>query len=241
MQHLTYTALAIDLGGVLLKYSVVDSNGLSHRQIKNAIDSPAWHSYERGQITREECYSAVTKSFGFEATKWEYVLKQMIDQLKPNSDLVTTIRELKSANPKLKVYCLSNISDPDFQHVKSKVISWGIFDGFHLSTEVKHRKPEFEYYRAFMNAFHEEAECCIFMDDCLENIVAARSLGFQTILFKDTQCSITALRNLLGDPVARGMAYLRRHAKQHYSVTNTGAIQPDNYSQLLILQNTGER
>ncbi|KAL6857405.1 hypothetical protein ACO1O0_004840 [Amphichorda felina] len=241
MASRTYTSLVLDLGGVLASYSPPNNSGLSRRQVQNGLETPWWHDYERGLISREQCNKAVTTHLQFDEAKWAATLAQMMADLRPNLPFIDAIRVLKKCHPSLKVYCLSNIPGPEFRHLHQTIHDWGIIDEFHASSTAHLRKPDCAAYINFLEQVNEEPENCIFVDNRLENVVAARSLGFRSILFEETDSAIAMLHNLIGDPIARGKKYLRRHAKAHFCEINTGESQPDNYSQLLILQNTGDR
>jgi HAD superfamily hydrolase (TIGR01509 family) len=241
MEPSKYTSLAVDLGGVLLLYSTMNVTGFSPSQIKNALDSPGWHEYERGKTSQKECHDTVAETFGLTTESWKQAVMLMTERLQPNTELITAIKQLKTSYPKLTVYCLSNMPEPEFEHLKRDIDKWGIFDEFYASSTEKCRKPDIAFYKNFLERSNEGAGSCIFIDDHLENVVTAHSLGFRALLFEDTKSVITKLHNLLGDPVARGMAYLSQNAKTLFCETSTGEVQRDNYSQLLILQNTGNR
>lgn len=241
MASRNYTSLVLDLGGVLASYYSPRSSGLSRRQIQNGLDSPWWHDYERGLISQNQCNEALTENLKLDRHMWTTALAKMMDTLQPNLVFIDAIRKLKKRHPSLRVHCLSNIPGPEFHHLRRTVDEWSIIDEFHPSSTTHLRKPDLAAYTSFLGAIDEQAENCIIVDDRLENVIAAQSLGFRSILFEDSNSVVTMLHNLIGDPVARGKAYLERHAKHHFCQTNTGRTQPDNYSQLLILQNTGDR
>ncbi|KAM0323995.1 hypothetical protein ACHAPQ_008524 [Fusarium lateritium] len=96
-------------------------------------------------------------------------------------------------------------------------------------------------FKLFLKAAKTPASSCIFVDDKIENIIMARTLGFKSIHFNGADDLVRVLHNLLGDPVVRAKTFLKDNAKNLFSTLSTGHIQPDNYSQLLILQNTGDR
>ena len=79
------------------------------------------------------------------------------------------------------------------------------------------------------------------MDDRLENVVSARSLGVRGIVFDTNEEVERKLRNYLGDPVTRAQGWLRENAKNMLSVLNTGMTVRENFSQMLILEATGDR
>ncbi|KAJ4258005.1 hypothetical protein NW762_008142 [Fusarium torreyae] len=241
MDHHAYTTLVLDLHGVLATYLGKSDVSLSISQVKAALDSPFWHDYERGKISKDECYEKTTKTFNFDLTSWTQALEQMRSGMQPNAALISAIREIKKNHPKLKVYCLGNIPRPELDLLKEEIDSWDIIDHFFASSIVKQRKPDIAIYAEFLEKAQVSASSCIFVDDRIESVATAQTLGLRGILFKTADSLITTLHNLLGDPVARAKAYLELNAKDLFCTLSTGQKQPDNYSQLIILQNTGDR
>lgn len=235
-----YTALVLDLGGVCFSTPKLDV-GLPPRKIANALDSPPWHEYERGKLSQLACYKQVASMFGLEVDTWANAIFHLTKGQQVNNDFVSTIRQLKAMYPDLKVYCLSNIPGPAFIQLKDIISHWNIFDAVYTSAQSGYRKPDVAAFQNFLTVTREEPESCIFVDDRLENVVVAQSLGFHSLCFHDTATAVSTLHNLLGDPIERGMEFLKRNAKNLYCVTNDGEIHKDNFSQLLIFQNTGDR
>ncbi|EEU37501.1 uncharacterized protein NECHADRAFT_51518, partial [Fusarium vanettenii 77-13-4] len=236
-----FSSLVLDLGGVLLLYSANNVKTLTPRQISNALDSPIWHDYERSKTSKKSCYDAICRDFGFNPTSWAEALDVMRESLRPNKELIEEIKKLKLNNSELKVFGLSNVPTEDFQDLKPLIEEWGIFDDFYASGLTGFRKPDIACYERFLEDCMIPSEACIFVDDRIENVVAAQSLGFRGVHLTDTSSVVATLNNLLGDPVARGLEFLRRNAKNLFCETNKGETQPDNYSQLIILEHTGDR
>ncbi|SPO03981.1 uncharacterized protein DNG_06664 [Cephalotrichum gorgonifer] len=151
------------------------------------------------------------------------------------------IRQLKNIYPMLSVLGFSNLAEVDYQYLKRTIDEWAIFDGMFISSSSGSRKPDTVCYTRFIERFELDGKSCIFVDDRLENVIAAQCLGMRCVLFDNTKTTITMLHNLLGDPVERGMAFLRENAQSHFCETSTGIRHRDNYSQLLILESTGDR
>ncbi|KAJ3456210.1 hypothetical protein MRS44_016233 [Fusarium solani] len=236
-----FSSLVLDLGGVLLLYSANNVKTLTSRQISNALDSPIWHDYERGKVSKQSCYDDICREFGFDSNTWAEALDTMRESLQPNKELINEIKRLKSNKPQLQVFGLSNIPVEDSQDLKPLIDEWGIFDDFFASGLTGFRKPDAACYERFLEDCKIPPKACIFVDDRIENVVAAQSLGFRGVHFTDTSSVVATLNNLLGDPVARGLEFLKRNAKNLFCETNAGETQPDNYSQLLILEHTGDR
>lgn len=136
---------------------------------------------------------------------------------------------------------MSNIPAPDIPRFNDEIRKWDIIDRRFFSSSIKQRKPDVAFYTAFLKYFRLRPKSCILVDKRVENVITAQSLGFRRVLHKDRHSLITTLHKLFGDPVIRAQEFLKQNAKRLFCETSTGQEQRDNYSQLLILQNTGDR
>ncbi|KAH7154595.1 HAD-like domain-containing protein [Fusarium sp. MPI-SDFR-AT-0072] len=237
----SYAAVVLDLGRVLVNYTTKNTVGLSSSQIANALDSPGWHDYERGKISEQEAYDRVTRDSKIDPETWTQALEQMRYGMKANQALISAIKELKQTYPKVKIFCLSNIPRPEVELLKDEIDSWGIVDQFFASSDMRERKPDMSIYKKFSKHVQVSTSSCIIVDDKVENVTAAQALGFKGIVFKDNESLVRVLHNALSDPVSRAQRFLSQNAKKMFCTLSTGQMQPDNYSQLVILQNTGDR
>ncbi|KAF5553639.1 hypothetical protein FMEXI_2288 [Fusarium mexicanum] len=236
-----YTTVVLDLGGVLINYNSKNTVGLTSTQIKSALDSPYWHEYEKGKVSNQKAYEQISQAFNIDVETWTEVLEQMKDGMQPNEALISAIKDLKTTYTTIKICYLSNIPGPELALLKDEIQSWGIIDQFVASSNLQQRKPEMDAYSAFLGKIQESAPNCIFIDDKVGSVVNAQGLGFKGIVFSTTDELIRVLHNLLGDPVARANSYLKQNAKNLFCTMNTGDLQPDNFSQLLIFHHTGDR
>jgi FMN phosphatase YigB (HAD superfamily) len=237
-----YKAIILDLNGVLLSYaSSAFTGALKPRQIKNILDSPTWYAYECGQMSRKECYETVATEFEIDIDVWTQTLDQLTETVRPHSDFIDAIKGIKSAFPDIKVYGMSNISKPDYELLEPMISMWGILDGFQASGSAGVRKPDGASYMKFLETHKLDGESCIFVDDRVENVVAAAALGFKGVTFKDPKEVERTLYNLLGDPVKRGVEYMEKNAGKMVLELSMGGTQPDNFSQFIILELTGDK
>jgi FMN phosphatase YigB (HAD superfamily) len=133
---------------------------------------------------------------------------------------------------------MSNISKPDYDVLRTKAADWDVFDSVFASGEVGMRKPDLCFYKHVLQAIDARPEEVIFVDDKLENVISARSLGICAIQFKDATSLARTLENLLGNPILRGKNFLSKNARKMDSITDTGVEIKDNFAQLLILEAT---
>jgi HAD superfamily hydrolase (TIGR01549 family) len=241
MSFPSYTTVVLDLGRVLVNYTTKNTVGLSSSQIASALDSPGWHDYERGKISEREAYDRVTRDSKIDLETWIQVLEQMRYGKRANQALISAVKEMKQSYPNVKIFCLSNIPRPELELLKDDIDSWGIIDQVFASSNLGERKPDLAIYKEFLKQAQVSTSSCIFVGDKVDNVIAAQTLGFKGIVFKDNQSLIRVLHNALGDPVLRAQRFLNQNAKNMFCTLSTGQMQPDNYSQLIILQNTGDQ
>ncbi|KAI9437650.1 hypothetical protein H4582DRAFT_291977 [Lactarius indigo] len=103
------------------------------------------------------------------------------------------------------------------------------------------RKPELCFFKFVLNEIKAEPSSVVFVDDKSENVLAARSLGMNGIVFDDVQRVRQSLQTFTGDPARRGLSFLEARAGRLESETNGGQIVAENFAQLLILEATNKR
>jgi 2-haloacid dehalogenase len=98
---------------------------------------------------------------------------------------VEILRELKDAGYPL--YGLSNWPAEKWRQVSPRYEFFGWFDDIVISGEVKLAKPDPAIFLLLLERIGRPAEECLYIDDALHNIEAARELGFQTIQFESPE------------------------------------------------------
>jgi putative hydrolase of the HAD superfamily len=66
----------------------------------------------------------------------------------------------------------------------------------YLSHTIGYRKPELEYFKYILNDLNASPKEVVFVDDMLENVSAARSIGIIAIHYKNNSQLLTALAQL---------------------------------------------
>ena len=95
------------------------------------------------------------------------------------TESVDILSELKEKN--YSSYVLSNWSSETFVSMTDDYPFLKHFDGLLISGEVKLVKPNPKIYELAMQRFNLELEETVFIDDRLENVQAAKKLGFKII------------------------------------------------------------
>lgn len=93
----------------------------------------------------------------------------------------TVVNDLKEKG--YKVYGLTNWSAQTFPIAYNKYRILRAMDGIVVSGEEKCIKPGAEIFKRLLDRFHLQAQDCVFIDDNIHNVAAAKALGFDTIHF----------------------------------------------------------
>jgi 2-haloacid dehalogenase len=104
--------------------------------------------------------------------QWEKMIKGDIPQ---NVSLLRILKE------KYKLYGLTNWSTETFPIVFKRYPFFKLFDGIVISGEEKLIKPDKKIFEVMLNRYQLEAGNALFIDDNINNILAAKEMGFETI------------------------------------------------------------
>ncbi len=196
------TAIIFDLGNVLLKWDVyrlykrfftdpkaVDSFLQEVRFFEWNAQQDAGRSFKEGVAVLSAEFPQYAELIQAYDTYWEDCVTETID------GTIQIARELKNAGWPL--YILSNFSLEKFSLVHSRYDFLNIFDDLIISGEHKLVKPDPSIYKYTLRRINREAGECLFIDDSLPNIEAARILGFRTIHFRSPEQLDMDLKNIL--------------------------------------------
>jgi HAD superfamily hydrolase (TIGR01509 family) len=156
----------------LLTPFIVEHGGVDDVQIVDQLYTQA----SLGKLTAEEFWAAVKVQHNLED---EYLAQHRLTE-----GLIKFLENLPPAVETL--WCLSN----DVSQWSRKLRQWHSltkhFAGFVISGDVGHRKPDARIYEATLQKIGRPAVECVFVDDRIKNLDAAKRLGFQTVQFCPT-------------------------------------------------------
>lgn len=119
---------------------------------------------------------------------WLHALNQVMqDAIGVNPHMYALVEKLKAKQ--YKIALLSNIDE----RLGKLIREFGLYKPFTpclLSYEIGLEKPDLRIYQVLLKELNLPANEIIFIDDRQENIEAAKSLGFDAILFT-SECSLT--------------------------------------------------
>lgn len=232
-----FDTLILDLDDVLFTWVPDTRSSITPTMMYRILRTTTWFDYERGDLSQMECYEQAAKQMGVPAQDIASAVRSAQQTLTFHPDIVDIIRKFK---PGRKVYAMANMSAPDWSIVQTLFSNWDIFDGLFISAEMGIRKPDFGFYRHVVEHTGADVSRTIFIDDLVDNVLVARSFGMAGIIYQDLNSLEQSLQCLCLDPVERAQAFMRAHAKQHVSYTSTGQTIEENFTQLLILEATGD-
>jgi putative hydrolase of the HAD superfamily len=183
-------AAIFDIGRVLVKVDLARAiEGLSHGislspvELWSAIEKdPRWHDWQEGRISPHDWHLHITKRVG-SPLKFDEFREAWNRTLGPvplqSDDLFQVLSK------KLKLALLSN-TDPI--HVAKLESTYSFFNYFPAPTRiyscsVRASKPSPIIFQAALKAVKASAAQTVFIDDILEFVEAARSLGLRGIQY----------------------------------------------------------
>ena len=230
------TTLVFDIGDVIYTWSSQTPTPIPESTLKGIMTSPIWFQYECGRITEEECYRQSAEEYCVDSTDVACAIGHARVSLHPDLDLVAFVHALKAeSNGRLRVFAMSNISQPDFDYLFAKQsIDWSVFDYIFTSTAVGIRKPDLLFYKHVLREIGSYPAATVFIDDKAENVLSARSLGMHGVVYDNLVDLRRILRHLTGDPIQRGQEFI--HAR-------VSALEKFkcNIGQLLLIDATKRR
>jgi 2-haloacid dehalogenase len=113
-----------------------------------------------------------------------------------NGDIPQNVALLRKLKERYKLYGLTNWSAETFPIVFKRFPFFTLFDGIVISGEEKLIKPDKKIFERVLGRYHLEAENALFIDDNMNNIQAAKEIGFATIHIQEKTDLKTELRAL---------------------------------------------
>jgi len=184
--------IIFDLGGVL-----IDASGDEYfkklypdtsvrEKVRDVIHhAPIWDKFDLGiyQTYKDPLPTVVALAKEYEEEITRFFSEELLDAYTPIQKGVDLLYDLKKEGYPL--YLISNYAKDGYEHISSKYPFFQEFEGVLVSYRVKMRKPDIRIYRLLIEKFDFMAEECLVIDDNIDNILAAKSLGFATLLYKE--------------------------------------------------------
>ena len=182
-------AIIFDIGNVILYFTndiyrekIAKLAGKTTEEIKQIIniDSDITKRFESGEINGQQFYEELSQICGINVPYLELKTiysKDKYSRVEGTKELIEKLRK------NYKVSLLSNTSEWDWDYVIQAAPEFLTFDSITTSFGAKAVKPKKEIFEDALTKLNLKAEECVFTDDILEYVEAAKELGFNTFQF----------------------------------------------------------
>ena len=178
-----------DIGGVLIDIHpertyqyLSDSADVEVSMVKESFPWDAHDQYERGIMNNEDWFITYKESLPqpccLKRSDFWNAWKLLLGEEK------NTVNILEALNKQYSIWLLSNTNPKHIQdEIEKRYLFPKLVDGTVYSFDVGVRKPEKEIYEIAMQRADANPQECLFIDDLLENIQAAKQIGIEGIHF----------------------------------------------------------
>ena len=190
-------AIIFDLGGVIYNINyqkTIDkfiSIGLDKKKYiySQEYQSEIFNQLEIGAINSEDFLlklkkNSTSKSISKIKNAWNCMLLELPKE---------RVKLLKTIKNKIPVFLLSNTNEIHITEIKNKIGQkrytdfYNIFDKVYFSHEIKKRKPNLDAFKLILKENNLAAKNVIFIDDSIQHINAAKTIGINTIFLEKNQ------------------------------------------------------
>lgn len=203
MSNNYYKALIFDMGEVLVKTfdrnprtKLANQFNISFEELEKLVYlSDSATQAMSGKISEVDHFNFVLKVLGSPEMSINDFQKAFWGGDNIDQEIIAFIQSLKN---QYKLGLLSNAMDTTRQRLTE---SYNLMDYFYISIfsfEVKMVKPNPKIFPIILDKLNVAPNEAIFIDDMLENIEAADTLGIKTIHSKSTRKTIESIQILLG-------------------------------------------
>ena len=150
---------------------------------------------DTGMIDFATANKKLQKHFNVPKERIDNLFSILLSSLTPLPANIELLSELAN-DPAYSLYCLTNMSTECFIYLNQQYNFWDKFKGIVVSADIKLIKPDPKIYSYTLEKFNLLPEETVFIDDLLENIIAARKMGIFGIHFTDLAACKNELRKL---------------------------------------------
>ncbi len=183
--------IVFDLGNVIVDYNpsqtvarLFEDESERRLILQEVFQSKGWKQLDQGLITFEEHYQNLAARLPQYSEEIKWILQNWYKDLSYLPGIYSVIKTISHYDYDL--YILSNASIRYYNYAKDLDI-FHFFTGITISAELKLLKPQKEIYDRFCQIHNLIPEECLFIDDQLENVQAARSAGWTAHQFKGVE------------------------------------------------------
>lgn len=182
--------IVFDVGKVLVSFEprqYLENLGYDEQTQKAVYDAmfghTLWNETDRGVMSDEELidgFTANAPAYGEQIREAYQKVGDTIELLPHTMKWITSLKERGYC-----LYIISNYGKYAYEQTKHKMEFLPYMDGTIFSYRYKIIKPDLKIYEQLLKEYHLNAEECVFIDDRLKNVEAAKEAGYQGIQFRD--------------------------------------------------------
>lgn len=194
-------AVCFDFGGVLVRTEfqaprqhLADSLGLTYEDlIRIVFESPTARQASLGLIDEQAHWESTLRALGLPPDGRQALSEAFFGGDVLDRQLVAALRGLR---PQYKIGLISNA----WSGLRAYITSQGfadVFDDMIISAEVGLLKPDAAIYRLALERLGVQPSEAVFVDDFVENVEGAQTIGMHAVHFREPEQALEALQAIL--------------------------------------------
>lgn len=191
--------IIFDIGQVLVDFNwepYINSLGFTREKTerlkKATVLGKHWGEQDRGTYSREELIQLFLELDDGIEKELNLFLDSIEGIVEEREYAFPLIKQLKRNG--YQVYLLSNYGKFAYETASKKFQFTKAVDGAVISYETGFIKPDSRIYQVLLKRYGLDAGECLFLDDNLDNIKAAKSLGFHGIWFQNPAIALDEMK-----------------------------------------------
>jgi HAD superfamily hydrolase (TIGR01509 family) len=237
-----YKNIILDIGGVLLASNLdaaTHGTSVPLAYFKRMLRSHTWFMYQEGRLSEEECYHQLSLDTGYAEQDLRTLIRNARGALSPITEMIGLVERLRG---KLRLFCMTNAPKEEWECVLAAFPD--VFQNFErvfFSAAAGMRKPYLSFYTYVLEEAGIQSSETIFVDDELQNTMAAAALGI-TAICADTENVGDTVKQLVYTLrtqeerllAARDYLYRTKGVNKSLSLTNEGLRVPIHFDHYII-------
>lgn len=143
------------------------------------FEKDRWNLYDQGIMFKEDLIKEACTTFPTLEKNVIEFMNHWVEDVIEIKEIVHLLLTYK--NKGYKTYILSNLPYDSYRYLQEHSHFMHHIDGGVYSYQEKLIKPDSKIYYCLLQKYQLKANECLFIDDRLENIQAAKKIGFKTI------------------------------------------------------------
>lgn len=182
--------IVFDIGNVLYGYDpskliriLIGETPYHEDFLVHLFHAPLWQALDRGDVSEAEALASLSQLIPDEAfvEGCRHLLTHFSCHLDPISETHGALRALSEHYP---VYLLTNFQSEPYKRLFAASSVLPLSRGAVVSADENCMKPESKIYDILLSRFKLVPEQTLFIDDMMDNVVAARAKGMQALHFE---------------------------------------------------------